>query len=142
MSSCRATRSTVKGTGRADYHRAIVSRRPLSPDGPFGVFADRLLAVELPDLPESRRSETVEFVGRSTEEIPSPLRLGVTVLAHALGVAQRLVGVDRTTRALQHSPLPLIGELPRMVRSLGFAYIWESWPDTSPTGGPDGVAAP
>ena len=33
-------------------------------------------------------------------------------------------------------PLPLVGEFPRLVRSLGFAYIWETWPDTSPSGAP------
>ena len=27
-------------------------------------------------------------------------------------------------------PLPLLAEYPRLVRSLGYAFIWETWPDT------------
>ena len=25
-----------------------------------------------------------------------------------------------------------------LVRSLGYAYVWETWPTTTPTGGPGG----
>jgi hypothetical protein len=32
--------------------------------------------------------------------------------------------------------LPLVGELARLIRSLGFAFVWETWPDSSPTGAP------
>jgi len=98
------------------------------------VFADRLLWLELPDLPEQRRASTVAFVCGRADQVPTPLKLGVATLSTGLGVAQRIAGVERTTRILQHSALPFVGELARMVRSLGFAYIWESWPDTSPTG--------
>ena len=108
----------------------------LSSDGPFGLFADRLITLELPDLPPSARLETVAFVCRRASQVPSPLRLGVMVLTLGVGVAQRLAGIDRTTRFLRNSTLPFVGELPRMVRSLGFAYVWETWPDTSPTGSP------
>jgi hypothetical protein len=31
-------------------------------------------------------------------------------------------------------PLPFVGEYPRLMRSLGFAYVWEHWPTTTPTG--------
>jgi hypothetical protein len=106
----------------------------LSSDGPFGLFADRLLTLELPDLPPTARLETVEFVCRRARQIPTPLRLGLLVLSSAMGVAQRLLGLDRASGFVRGSTLPFVGELPRMVRSLGFAYIWETWPETSPTG--------
>jgi hypothetical protein len=106
----------------------------LSSEGPFGLFADRLLSLELPALPDSSRSETVDFVCSRAEQTPSPLRAGVIVLSCGVAFGQRLLGVDRTTRLLRGTSLPLVGELARMVRSLGFAYIWETWPHTLPTG--------
>ncbi len=106
----------------------------LSIEGPFGVFADRLLALELPELPDSARAESVAFVCRRAHQLPSPLRVGVTVLTIATGIGQRLIGPERVTGFLASTRLPFVGELARMVRSLGFAFIWETWPDTRPTG--------
>ena len=100
------------------------------------MFADSLLAVELPDLPEDRRCASVAFVWRRALEVPTPLRLGVATLSLATGLAQRLVGVERTTTFLRGTTLPFVGELARMVRSLGLAFVWETWPTTSPTGAP------
>ena len=108
--------------------------RQLSSEGPFGLFADRLLTLELPDLSDEARADTVSFVCRRANQVPSPLRAGVITLSIGVGLAQRTVGVARTTDFLRATSLPLVGELARMVRSLGFAYIWETWPDTSPTG--------
>jgi hypothetical protein len=115
-----------------EYHPVIVSA--LQIEGAFGRFADRLLAIELPDLPAPRRAETVGFVCKRANQVPTPLRLGVTTLSIATGLCERLVGGDRTTRLLRSTSLPFVGELARMVRSLGFAFVWESWPDTSPSG--------
>ena len=103
-------------------------------DGALGRFADRLLTIELPDLPQPGRDDTVAFVCRRANQLPSPLRLGLVLVCTGVALAQRVAGIDRTTRFLQDSRLPLLGELPRMVRSLGFAYIWETWPDASPSG--------
>jgi hypothetical protein len=111
-----------------------VTTRQLSVEGPFGRFADRLLATELPELPPPARDLTVAFVCRRAEEVPAPLRLGMTVLVAGVGAAQRVLGLDRTTGFLRSTELPLVGELARMVRALGFTFIWETWPDTSPTG--------
>ena len=108
----------------------------LSSEGPFGLFADRLLTLELPDLPPASRADVVAFVCRRANQVPSPLRVGVVGLSAGVGVAQRVLGLDRTTRLLRTTRLPFVGELSRMVRSLGFAYIWENWPDSSPTGAP------
>ena len=66
--------------------------------------------------------------------MPSPLKLGITVLVITVGLAQRVFGLEATTRFLQSTSLPFVGELARMVRSLGFAYIWETWPDTTSAG--------
>ncbi|MFP5489717.1 MAG: hypothetical protein ACLGHQ_15600 [Acidimicrobiia bacterium] len=118
-----------------------MSRHPLSVEGGFGVFADSLLGVELPDLPEDRRRETVAFVCRRAHEVPTPLRLGVATLSLLTGTAQRVVGVDRTTAFLRATTLPFVGELARMVRSLGLAFVWETWPTTTPTGAPEGATA-
>ena len=107
----------------------------LSPDGPFGCFAGHLLARELPDLGDDRRTETVAFVCRRAAQMPTPLRLGLTTLSLGVAASLGLVGPERTTTMLQSTSLPFVGELARVVRSLGFAYIWETWPDTSPTGG-------
>ena len=111
-----------------------MSTRLLSVEGPFGTFADRLLELELPDLPTDRRADTVAFVCRRCDDVPSPLKLGIGTLTVAVGLSERALGIDRTTRFLQTTSVPFVGELARMVRSLGFAFIWESWPTTSPTG--------
>jgi len=108
--------------------------QPLGDDGPFAAFADHLVAVELPDLDPERRADTVAFVCRRTRSLPSPLLVGVTLLGVGLGLALRVAGIERTTAFLRATRLPFVGELARLVRSLGFAYVWETWPDTSPTG--------
>jgi hypothetical protein len=123
------------------YHRSIVSTgsrpyQPLGADGPFAAFAGDLIGRELPDLDAARRDETVVFICRRVRSLPSPLLIGVTLLAIAVGIAHRLAGSGRVTTFLQATRLPFVGELARLVRSLGFAYIWETWPDTSPTGAP------
>ena len=115
---------------------ADVSGHPLSVEGGFGVFADSLLASELPDLPAERRDDTVAFVCGRAREVPTPLRLGVMALSFGAALGHRFAGVDRTTAFLQVTSLPFVGELSRMVRSLGFTFVWETWPTTSPTGAP------
>ncbi len=108
--------------------------QPLGVDGPFAAFADDLLGRELPDLAPDRRATTVAFVCRRVHALPSPLLVGVTLLAVAVGVARRVAGGSRVTSFLQATRLPFVGELARLVRSLGFAFVWETWPDTSPSG--------
>ncbi len=110
--------------------------RSLSPEGPFGQFAWRLLESELPDLPGDRRAEVVAFASRRANQIPTPLRLGIATLSVLVGAGCRVFGVDRTTAWLCRTHLPFVSELARMVRSLGFTYVWETWPTTSPTGAP------
>jgi hypothetical protein len=123
----------------ADYHPCIVSNgsrltQPLGAEGPLAVFADDLIGRELPDLAPERRQATITFIRRRVGDLPSPLLVGVTMLVVVVGAAQRIAGIGRVTGFLQSTRLPFVGELARLARSLGFAYIWETWPATSPTG--------
>lgn len=111
-----------------------MSTHPLSIEGPFGNFADHLLAEELPDLPPDRRQQAVAFSCRRAQEVPTPLQLAIGALSVGVGVASRVVGIERVTSFLRSTRLPFVSELSRMVRSLSFAFVWETWPDTSPSG--------
>lgn len=102
---------------------------------PIGAFSDRVLANDLPDLDVDQRAEVVAFVQRRVAGMPSPMRVGVGLVAAIVGVSGRLIGADRAVRLVGARPLPLLGEYVRLVRSLGYAYVWETWPDTTATGG-------
>ena len=97
-------------------------------------FAERLLALDLPDLPSHHRRDAVEFVGRRVDGLPSFTRFGVIVLGSVFRTLLSLPGGWTVARIVMRLPLPLVAEYPRLVRSLSFAYIWEHWPHTSPTG--------
>lgn len=94
---------------------------------------DAVLGHDFPDLADDRRHLVVAFVVSRLTSLPGPMRLGVTVIAlvvHAL----RLVGGDRLIVRLSSLPLPLVAEYFRLLRSLSYAYVWETWPDTRPSG--------
>jgi hypothetical protein len=110
--------------------------RPVPALPVVGGFADRLLAGDLPDLPSERRSEVVSFVARRIDTMPDFTRLGVLVIGAAFRALLALPGGWTLARAVTRLPIPLVGEFPRLVRSLGFAYVWEHWPATTPTGAP------
>jgi hypothetical protein len=93
-------------------------------------FADRLLAADVPALGISERAEAVAFVGRRVDGLPGFIRLGVTVIGAVYRVLLVVPGGARLVDALTDRPLPVLGEYPRLVRSLGYAYIWERWPST------------
>lgn len=106
------------------------------PNGLIAEFCDELVAHDLPDLPAVRRADVVAFAGRRIDGLPSPMRLGVGIVALQVGVLSRVVGGRRTVAFLARRPLPLVGEYVRLVRSLAYAYVWETWPDTSSSGRP------
>ncbi len=98
-------------------------------------FADGLLAADLPRLPDDRRAAAIDFIGRRVRVLPSITRLGVLsspLLVHVIGA---VIGHDRMRSIVLALPLPLLAEYPRLIRSLGYAYVWETWPDTSVDGG-------
>ena len=92
--------------------------------------------LSLDDLPADARARTVGFVCRRVTHSPGPLRLGIVALTVGVGLASRAWGEERTTGFVARTELPLVGELARLIRSLAFAYVWETWPDSSPTGAP------
>jgi hypothetical protein len=122
----------------------MVSPPRLSPSGRLdgcrldqivGPFADMLLAADFPDLPSDKRAEVVHFVERRAATVPSFTRFGVTVIGLVYRTLMAAPAGDRIVRALVALPLPILGEYPRLIRSLGYAYIWDRWPDTTATGG-------
>ncbi len=105
------------------------------PSAPLvGPFADRLLALDFPALDPARRAQAIEFTIRRVDGLPSVIRFGVTVIAALFRGLLAVPGGDAVVRFLARTPLPLLGEYVRMVRSLGYAYIFETWPDTRADG--------
>jgi hypothetical protein len=100
-----------------------------------GPFADRLLALDLPLLDDQRRDQVVAFTARRVDGMPSVMRIGVVTIAALVRIVMAAPGGHRVVGVLARRPLPLVGEYARLVRSLGYAYIWETWPDTLPNGG-------
>jgi hypothetical protein len=107
-------------------------RSPVAP--PVAPFARRLLSDDLPDLADDRLEEAIAFVERRLLTLPSVMRLGVTVLAVVFRGILALPGGWTIARALLALPLPFVPEYPRLVRSLAYAYVWETWPSTTSTG--------
>lgn len=99
-----------------------------------GPFAERLLVEDLPDLASDRRAAAVAFVVHRVERLPDFTRLGVVVIAAAVRLVMTLPSGWAIARRLTSLPLPLVGEYPRLVRSLAWAFVWEHWPSTGPTG--------
>lgn len=99
-------------------------------------FSDHVIAADLPGLPAERRADTVAFAGRRIAGLPSPMKLGVGIVAVAVGGLGRVVGLRRMTAVLIRRPLPVLGDYVRLVRSLSYAYVWETWPSTGADGSP------
>ena len=101
-----------------------------------GPFADLLLAGDLPMLPGERRVEVVRFVEQRVAVVPSLTRFGIAAIGLLFRGLIAVPGGRRAARRVAARSLPLLGEYPRLIRSLGYAYIWEHWPDTHPDGSP------
>lgn len=94
-----------------------------------GPFADRLLRRDLPTLRPERRAAAVEMVVRRVVEIPSVTRFGALTIAAAHRALLSSPATAWVSDLLARLALPLLGEYPRLVRSLAYAYLWERWPD-------------
>ena len=103
-------------------------------DGIVGPVADLVLAADLPQFPEQQRAEVVRFIQRRTHTVPSFTRFGVTVIGLFYRVIIAAPCGPAIATFIMSKPLPILGEYPRLIRSLGYAYIWEHWPDTLPNG--------
>ena len=64
------------------------------------------------------------------------MRVGVGVVGLAIAGAGRIVGPARLAAFLARRPLPVVGDYVRLLLSLVFAFVWDRWPDTAPTGAP------
>ena len=106
------------------------------PTGRIDRFTDAVLIHDFPRLPGDRRHEVRQFVARRTAGLPTPMHVGVAIVAAVTGVASAVVGTGRVVGFLDRAPLPLAGEYLRLVRSLAYAYIWETWPSTAADGAP------
>ncbi len=107
-----------------------------------GPFADRLLALDFPGLAPDRRAQAVAFAIRRVDGLPSVMRFGVTVIAATVRALLALPGDDAILRFLSRTALPLLGEYVRLVRSLGYAYVFETWPDTRHDGSSPSGSSP
>jgi hypothetical protein len=106
----------------------------LSPAAHVRPFAEWLLEHDLPALGDERRAAAVGFVVHRVEDLPSPIAAGVAVMAVAARVLLTVPGGRAVLSALTRRPVPGVGEYVRLVRSLGYAYVWDAWPDTRPDG--------
>ena len=106
----------------------------LSPTAHVQPFADWLLARDLPGLADARRDETVRFVIRRVDGLPTPMALGVAAIAIVSRAVLAVPGGHALLGALAARPLPVVGEYVRLVRSLGYAYVWDTWPDSRSDG--------
>ena len=111
-------------------------RSPFPLDTFVEEFSDRLLAIDLPALPAERRNQAVQFASRRIATLPSPMRSGIAVVAVAVAGAGRLAGRRRVVGLLATRPVPVFGDYVRLVRSLSYAYVWETWPATAANGAP------
>ncbi len=68
--------------------------------------------------------------------VPSFTRFGVTVIGLLYRALIAVPGGRRAAAVVASRPVPVLGEYPRLIRSLGYAYVWEHWPDTRPSGAP------
>ena len=134
----RAAEGPTKPTNRPVDDSAQLRFRLLMRQVPafpiVGSFAERLLAHDLPHLGAAQRREVIAFVAHRVDGLPSFTRFGVIVLGSVFRGLLAVPGGWVLARILMKLPLPLVAEYPRLVRSLAFAYIWEHWPATSPTG--------
>ena len=127
--SSAAARPTRYEVPRRSRVTALASGVPMTTFPPRGLIADfceQVVAHDLPDLPPERRRAVVEFTIRRIDGLPSPMRVGVGAVATIVGGVGRLAGTARVAAALGDHPLPIIGEYVRLVRSLAYAYIWET----------------
>ena len=109
-------------------------RLPSSISPPVGRFADALLSIDLPDLAPDRRATAVDFIEQRVTVLPSFTRFGVVIIAFTLDAVSRIVGLRRVIAFVGSKPLPLLAEYPRLIRSLAYAFVWETWPATTSTG--------
>ena len=97
-------------------------------------FARFLGERELPGLSPGKRDEIVAFVVARCLGLPSITRFGVAGISLGFGGLFHLPRGRWVLGWLCDHPLPLLGEYPRLIRSLTFAYVFETWPESHANG--------
>ena len=97
-------------------------------------FARFLAERELPGLSSEKRDEIVPFVVARCGGLPSITRFGVALISLCFGGMFHLLGGRAVVGWLCDHPLPILGEYPRLIRSLTFAFVFETWPDSQANG--------
>jgi len=130
-----AATSMKQERGESDPPTIVLPRMAaFPPPRLIAAFSDRVIANDLPALPDERRADVVAFAVRRIAGLPTFMRLGVGAVALAVGAAGRLVGPDRLVAVLAQRPILVVRDYVRLVRSLSYAYVWEHWPATAPDG--------
>jgi len=101
---------------------------------PADRFAEQLLRHDLPGLSDERRRQTLAFTQSRLRVLPSPMTVGVGAVAMLVGALGSVIGHRRVAEVLGHRALPVVRDYVRLLRSLSFAYVWETWPDTATDG--------
>lgn len=94
---------------------------------------DAILRHDLPLLPVAHRKTVTNFTIQRLDTLPQHLFWGVGIIAFVMRVVSLLGGASLVLWA-SHRSIPLVSEFFRLVRSLSYSFVWESWPDTEPTG--------
>lgn len=94
---------------------------------------DLILRHDLPHLPVAHRKTVTNFTIHRLDTLPQHLFWGVGLIAFVLRIVS-LLGGRRLVVWASHQSLPVVSEFFRLVRSLSYSFIWESWPDTAPDG--------
>jgi hypothetical protein len=108
---------------------------PLRPSSPTVIrrvvapVAGLVLTDDLPALDTVARDDAVAFVERRIQGLPSVMHLGVMLVAAIYRSLLAVPGGTTIVRRLARTPLPVLGEYPRLIRSLAYTHIWESVPD-------------
>ncbi len=97
-------------------------------------FSRFLAGRELPGLDSAHHDPVVAFVQMRCAGLASITRFGVAVIAAIFGLLMSLPGGRRVVAWLCDHPLPILGEYPRLIRSLTFAYVFETWPSAQADG--------
>ena len=93
-----------------------------------------ILAADLPHLDDDRLDEVTNFVERRIDQLVGPAGFAVRIVRTLMSVLLAPPWRRFTLPVLTAIALPGLGDFIRLVRSLGYAYIWELWPDTSSDG--------
>ena len=108
----RHTQDPRAAVGPRDAFRAAAATNLRSPMAGFpptrliAAFSDAVIVHDLPALPADRRAEVVAFAGRRIAGLPSPMKLGVGVVAIVVGASRTARRAHPPRAAARHASAP------------------------------------